>query len=65
MFLVDPARLPPDLWELVRSAMQLIHRGLLCLTAYLASANVLLDGGVQGVAAQYLLGLGECFLRAV
>ncbi|KAH9888505.1 Neutral/alkaline nonlysosomal ceramidase [Cubamyces lactineus] len=44
--------------------MQLLQRGLLCLTAFLASAGVLTDGtsskvlGVQGVSAQYLLGLG-------
>ncbi|TBU52258.1 Neutral/alkaline nonlysosomal ceramidase [Dichomitus squalens] len=40
--------------------MQLLHQGLLCLTAFLASTNVLSNGarGVQGVAGQYLLGLG-------
>ena len=61
MLLVDPANLPPDLWGLVRSTMQLLHQGLLCLSAYLAPANILVNGGVQGTAAQYLLGLGELF----
>ena len=59
MLLVDPASLPPDLWGLLRSAMQFLQHGLLCLTAYLTSANILVNGGVQGVAAGYLLGLGE------
>ena len=66
MLLVDPASLPPDLWGFVRSAMQFLQHGLLCLTAYLASAGLLqgtqgnMGLGVQGVGAQYLLGLGEC-----
>ena len=61
MHLVDPSNLSPDLWGMVRSTLQLLHQGLLCLTAFLASANVLTNGaqGVQGVAGQYLLGLGE------
>ena len=59
MLLVDPATLPPDLWSFVRSTMHLLQHGLLCLTAYLASADVLVNGGVRGVAAEYLLGLGE------
>ncbi|RPD72229.1 Neutral/alkaline nonlysosomal ceramidase [Lentinus tigrinus ALCF2SS1-7] len=44
----------------MRSAMQLLHHGLLCLTAFFASTNVLSNAqaGVQGVSAQYLLGLG-------
>ncbi|KAI0753569.1 Neutral/alkaline nonlysosomal ceramidase [Daedaleopsis nitida] len=60
MYLVDPSSLPSDLWGVVQSTMQLLHHGLLCLTAYLASANVFLDdsNGVRGVSAQYLLGLG-------
>ncbi|KAI0740585.1 Neutral/alkaline nonlysosomal ceramidase [Earliella scabrosa] len=61
MYLVDPASLPDDLWGLGRSIMQLPHHALLCLTAYLTTATVFLNGaqpGVQGVAAQYLLGLG-------
>ena len=65
MYLVDPSSLSPDLWGMVRSTMQLLHQGLLCLTAFLASANVLSNGaqGVQGVAGQYLLGLGKLCLR--
>ena len=62
MYLVDPSSLPDDLWGLGRSIMQLLHHGLLCLTAFAASANVFSNGaqaGVQGVSAQYLLGLGE------
>ena len=61
MYLVDPSSLPDDLWGLGRSIMQLLHHGLLCLTAYLTTATVFLNGaqaGVQGVAGQYLLGLG-------
>ncbi|KAI1782263.1 Neutral/alkaline nonlysosomal ceramidase [Ganoderma leucocontextum] len=40
--------------------MQLLQQGLFCLAAFLTSANVLTNGaqGVQGVAGQYLLGLG-------
>ncbi|TFK77902.1 hypothetical protein K466DRAFT_668585 [Polyporus arcularius HHB13444] len=61
MYLVDPSALSPDLWAMMRSAMQLLQHGLLCLTAFSASANVLANAaqaGVQGVSAQYLLGLG-------
>ncbi|TFK78168.1 hypothetical protein K466DRAFT_607248 [Polyporus arcularius HHB13444] len=61
MYLVDPSALSPDLWAMMRSAMQLLQHGILCLTAFSASANVLANGaqaGVQGVSAQYLLGLG-------
>ncbi|KAI0333229.1 hypothetical protein GY45DRAFT_322040 [Cubamyces sp. BRFM 1775] len=64
MYLVDPSGLAPDIWSLMRSTMQLLQRGLLCLTAFLASASVFTDGasskalGVQGVSGQYLLGLG-------
>ncbi|KAI0705267.1 Neutral/alkaline nonlysosomal ceramidase [Cerioporus squamosus] len=61
MYLVDPSALSPDLWAMMRSAMQLLQHGVLCLTALLASANVISSGasaGVQGVSAQYLLGLG-------
>ncbi|KAI0800418.1 Neutral/alkaline nonlysosomal ceramidase [Fomes fomentarius] len=60
MYLVDPSLLPDDLYGLAQSTMQLLHRGLLGLTAYLASATVLLgsNGPAVGVSAQYLLGLG-------
>ncbi|KAI0644858.1 Neutral/alkaline nonlysosomal ceramidase [Trametes meyenii] len=64
MHLVDPSSLPDaDLWGMMRSAMQLVQRGVLCLTAFLASTSVFWDGapngaGIQGVSAQYLLGLG-------
>ncbi|RDX43738.1 hypothetical protein OH76DRAFT_1560162 [Lentinus brumalis] len=60
MYLVDPSALSPDLWAMMRSAMQLLQHGILCLTAFSASANVLngAQAGVQGVSAQYLLGLG-------
>ena len=60
MYLVDPSALSPDLWAMMRSAMQLLQHGLLCLTALTASANVVSNGVLQGASAQYLLGLGEC-----
>lgn len=59
MYLVDPSALSPDLWAMMRSAMQLLQHGLLCLTALTASANVVSNGVLQGASAQYLLGLGE------
>ncbi|KAI0364819.1 Neutral/alkaline nonlysosomal ceramidase [Pilatotrama ljubarskyi] len=49
---------------MMRSAMQLVHHGLLCLTAFLASTSVFSNDassrtvGIQAVSAQYLLGLG-------
>ncbi|PIL32954.1 hypothetical protein GSI_05072 [Ganoderma sinense ZZ0214-1] len=60
MYLADPSTLPSDLWGMMRSTMQLLQQGLFCLAAFITSANVLTNGaqGVQGVAGQYLLGLG-------
>lgn len=60
MYLADPITLPSDLWGMMRSTMQLLQQTLFCLAAFLTSANVITNGaGVQGVAGQYLLGLGE------
>ena len=53
---------------LMRYIVEFMNRAALCVTAFLASASVLGPGaqtalGVQPVAAQYLLGLGECFMH--
>ncbi|KAL1940348.1 hypothetical protein VTO73DRAFT_8920 [Trametes versicolor] len=60
MYLVDPSSLAPNIWSMMRSALQLIQHGLLCLTAFLASTSTFSNGaaGIQAASAQYLLGLG-------
>ena len=56
---------PAELDRLLGWLYTMLHRAVLCLTAFLASAGIFTDGasskalGVQGVSAQYLLGLGE------
>ncbi|OJT12172.1 hypothetical protein TRAPUB_11282 [Trametes pubescens] len=61
MYLVDPSSLAPNIWSMMRSALQLVQHGLLCLTAFLASTSNFSNGatGIQAASAQYLLGLGE------
>ncbi|CDO72669.1 hypothetical protein BN946_scf184985.g88, partial [Trametes cinnabarina] len=66
MYIVDPSSIPDGVWSLLKSAMLLLHRGLVCLAAFLASTGVLVDNnagkatvlGAQAAAAPYLLGLG-------
>ncbi|KAJ3499990.1 hypothetical protein NLJ89_g9990 [Agrocybe chaxingu] len=56
--LPSPSGLPNDLWDLVVSIYDAMSSFLWYFTAFLASSAVLPNGGLQGVAAQYLLGLG-------
>ncbi|CAA7260368.1 unnamed protein product [Cyclocybe aegerita] len=56
--LPSPSALPNDLWDLVVSIYDAMSSFLWYFTAFLASTSVVPNGGLQGVAAQYLLGLG-------
>jgi neutral ceramidase len=51
--------LPLDLWDLLHSPFRAMTGLVWYLTAFLTSTSVFSGNGMQGVAGQYLLGLGE------
>ena len=55
---------PTELDTLICWLRDMLHRALVCLTAFLASTGLFSHHGVlsnTGVEAQYLLGLGEAY----
>ena len=53
---------PAELDRLLGWLYTMLHRAVLCLTAFLASTGLIAQHGAlsaTGVGAQYLLGLGE------
>jgi hypothetical protein len=53
--------LPLDLWDLLASSFKTMAGLLWYLYAFLASTSLFNGNNAEGVAAQYLLGLGESF----
>ena len=54
--------LPLGLWDLLHSPFRAMNGLVLYLTAFLTSTSVFSGNSVEGVAGQYLLGLGESFM---
>lgn len=59
--LADLQVLPSSCTDVLLACLAMLQRGLLCLTAFLATSSSFLRGNnvVAGVEAQFLLGLGE------